>query len=295
MKKILLVISMLLNIHLYADSNNEELASNNSSNMLTASVYTLVNELYTQRCENQEMDGCYELGVLYGEGKGVDKNITKANELWAKACDAGHAEGCFKLGTSYQRGRGVKRDSDIADKLWVKACNKGNAEACYNHAELVSQGHPSYEDFFEPYKKACDGGIAEACLIASPLYKNNNYYNKNNNNKLIPREQYMANKRYRENLFIKACTLGSAKGCYRAATSIRHLSVDEKLAYAILSCDGGDSYGCTEAATVYGNYKHNMPKQLEFSKKACDFNYGSGNQCRFYRQLLDLVKKGVLK
>ncbi len=40
------------------------------------------------------MNGCYNLGVLYANGDGVREDKVKAKELFGKACDGGDDYGC---------------------------------------------------------------------------------------------------------------------------------------------------------------------------------------------------------
>ncbi|WP_414736066.1 tetratricopeptide repeat protein [Helicobacter pylori] len=41
--------------------------------------------------------GCFNLGVLYYNGKGVEKDLTKAYQLYSKACKLGDQEACKTL------------------------------------------------------------------------------------------------------------------------------------------------------------------------------------------------------
>jgi len=49
----------------------------------------------TQRLANQgDARAQYDLGVMYGEGKGVRQNYNTAKEWFGKACDNGYQKGC---------------------------------------------------------------------------------------------------------------------------------------------------------------------------------------------------------
>ncbi len=74
--------------------------------------------------------GCYNLGVDYTNGLGVEKNPATAVPLYRKACDGGQAAGCSNLGVLYDEGSGVEKDSAVAVGLYKRACDCGNAESC---------------------------------------------------------------------------------------------------------------------------------------------------------------------
>jgi hypothetical protein len=52
--------------------------------------------------------------------------------LYQKACDGGDAQGCFNLGVMYENGRGVTKDQAKAAQLYQKACDGGDAQGCEN-------------------------------------------------------------------------------------------------------------------------------------------------------------------
>ena len=48
-------------------------------------------------CENNMPTACFELGELYREGTGVDKNLSVAEGYYNKSCDGGFKKGCIEL------------------------------------------------------------------------------------------------------------------------------------------------------------------------------------------------------
>ena len=48
------------------------------------------------------MYGCYNLGTIYANGNGVEKDFGKAAELFKKACDGGNMHGCRSLDIIYR-------------------------------------------------------------------------------------------------------------------------------------------------------------------------------------------------
>ena len=76
------------------------------------------------------MLGCSNLGFMYNNGNGVEKNEQKAAELYKKACNGGEMNGCYNLGLMYADGNGVEKDLSKAVELFKKACNGGNMHGC---------------------------------------------------------------------------------------------------------------------------------------------------------------------
>ena len=64
-------------------------------------------ELYKKACDGGKMSGCYNLGVMYTNGNGVEKDLGKAAQLYKKACNGGEMLGCRNLGIMYDNGNGV--------------------------------------------------------------------------------------------------------------------------------------------------------------------------------------------
>ena len=63
----------------------------------------------------------------------------KAAQLYAKACDMGNGGGCYKLGNLYAQGRGVKEDKNAAEKYLKKACDMEPELACERYKEFIQR------------------------------------------------------------------------------------------------------------------------------------------------------------
>ena len=53
-----------------------------------------------------------------------------ATQLYTKSCDDGYGLGCDNLGEMYRDGVGVQRDTSEALTLFQKGCNLGEPSAC---------------------------------------------------------------------------------------------------------------------------------------------------------------------
>lgn len=45
-------------------------------------------------CDGEDNEGCFNLGVIYEKGEGVEKNYQKALDFYDRACDLGNNLGC---------------------------------------------------------------------------------------------------------------------------------------------------------------------------------------------------------
>jgi len=69
-----------------------------------------------------------------------NKDYSKAFQEWKAAADAGQAEAQFDLGVLYAQGRGVQRDLTVAERWYRKAAEQGNAEAEFALGQMYSRG-----------------------------------------------------------------------------------------------------------------------------------------------------------
>ena len=98
-----------------------------------------VSDLYALACENGEMKGCVNLGVLYFVGDGVEKNQKKAKKLFNKACKYRYPEGCYQLGTIYKRGAdNIKRNYKKARLFYARGCMLRLTKSCDQY-DLVKE------------------------------------------------------------------------------------------------------------------------------------------------------------
>ena len=71
----------------------------------------------------------YNLGVMYGNGNGVEKNYSKAIKWWNLAADQGNDKAQYSLGVMYEDGKGVEKNLKTAKKWFQLASNQGLAKA----------------------------------------------------------------------------------------------------------------------------------------------------------------------
>jgi len=71
----------------------------------------------------------YNLGLMYGKGKGIVKDDSKAIKWWKLAADQGDGKAQTNLGWMYEKGRGVNQDDQEAIKWYQLASDQGVAKA----------------------------------------------------------------------------------------------------------------------------------------------------------------------
>jgi len=71
----------------------------------------------------------YNLGVMYGNGRGVAKDYSKAIKWWNLAADQGNGKAQYNLGLMHEKGKGVKKNLKKAKKWFQLASNQGLAKA----------------------------------------------------------------------------------------------------------------------------------------------------------------------
>jgi TPR repeat protein len=73
----------------------------------------------------------FRLGVLYGNGDGVDIDHDKAVEWFSQAARQGHENALITLAWMYANGTGVEADEKRARELYLLAADHGSAKAQY--------------------------------------------------------------------------------------------------------------------------------------------------------------------
>jgi TPR repeat protein len=89
----------------------------------------------------------FELGAVYHDGTGEEKDFKKAIEWFTKAANQGDVRAQFNIGVMYYMGESVKQDFDIARGWFEKAAAKNNARAEFNLGVMYYRGEGVKQDF----------------------------------------------------------------------------------------------------------------------------------------------------
>jgi len=113
----------------------------------------------------------FDLGVLYAQGLGVQRDLTVAERWYRKAAEQGNAEAEFALGQMYSRGWGVPRDE--ADALrWFQMANSPDSDGPATDWSVI-EGYGVQQDQKQAaywYELAAQKGHAEAQYNLGRLY-----------------------------------------------------------------------------------------------------------------------------
>lgn len=72
-----------------------------------------------------DVNASYGMGLLYGNGFGVDMNDELALKYYGFAAENGHAEAQFNLAVMHQNGWGVPQSDETANKWYALAAEQG--------------------------------------------------------------------------------------------------------------------------------------------------------------------------
>lgn len=126
------VISILMvwSVMAFSGTLDEAYKAHNSGD------YTRAVELFENACEQNIAPGCFNLGIMYYKGRGIQKDYAKSAKFLEKTCALEGKVGCYILGTMYTKGEGVKKDFTQAKAFFKKACELGLRDGCENYKTL---------------------------------------------------------------------------------------------------------------------------------------------------------------
>ncbi len=81
------------------------------------------------RAERGDAEAQCEIGLMYGEGDGVAKDVDQAVKWITKSAEQGYAKAQFFLGVIYHEGLDVPQDQDRGIEWLSKASQQGNGPA----------------------------------------------------------------------------------------------------------------------------------------------------------------------
>ena len=140
MKRILVLFVVVLLVVLFSIGFSKDITELGNE-AYEKGDYQKAAQLYQKTCDSGIAEGCYNLGVLYADGQGVNQDYQKAAQLYQKACDGGDAEGCYNLGLLYGNGQGVRQNFSTAKQYYGKACDLGLQLGCDNYRKINEKGY----------------------------------------------------------------------------------------------------------------------------------------------------------
>ena len=91
--------------------------------------YQAAYEEWLPLAELGDAEAQYNLGVMYDEGAGIEKDLVKAAGWFRKAADQGFIDAQTNLGMMYYYGQGIPRDHAEAARWFKRAASQGDHEA----------------------------------------------------------------------------------------------------------------------------------------------------------------------
>ena len=91
--------------------------------------YQAAYEEWLPLAELGDAEAQYNLGVMYDEGAGIEKDLVKAAAWYRKAADQGFIDAQTNLGMMYYYGQGIPRDHAEAARWFKRAASQGDHEA----------------------------------------------------------------------------------------------------------------------------------------------------------------------
>lgn len=99
-----------------------------------------------------DVNACYGMGLLYGNGFGVDLNDELALKYYLFAAEKGHAEAQYSLGIMHQNGWGVPIDEEAGVKWYLLAADQGIVGAQLALGRVYAMDFTDKYDAVEAYK-----------------------------------------------------------------------------------------------------------------------------------------------
>jgi TPR repeat protein len=87
--------------------------------------YATAMRLYQSAAAGGNAYAMYSIGLIYFEGKGVDRSYINAMKWYKQAAEKGYPQAQHAMGSMYEQGQGVKRDIAEAAKWYNLSANQG--------------------------------------------------------------------------------------------------------------------------------------------------------------------------
>lgn len=222
-------------------------------------MYQRAHALLAPSCPG-DAGGCYVLGWLYDEGRGVAKDPKRAIDAYRNGCTSGSGDACTQLA---ERLDGNK-DVDGANDALEKACNRyDNGDACRRLAERLATANKDRDRAFALAQRACTLDPAHCGTLGE-----------------LHRVGYgvTANATEATRLYKVACEAGGywcEQFGQRAHDGVG-MAADDTAALAAVErgCKGGDAKSCQVGANILIGTKTDDARAFTLATMGCDYKRG---------------------
>jgi uncharacterized protein len=161
-------IFIIATVSLFANDFNQAVEDYNSGGYIKA-----LNTFYTL-AKKDDAKAQYNVGLIYANGKGVQKDLAKAKKWYEKAAKQGNGPAQYNLAQLYHMAgeKGTHR-YEKARYWYEKAVEAGIMQAYNNLASLYMEGKGVKQDqqkAFELFRKAASMGDSSAQVNVAVLY-----------------------------------------------------------------------------------------------------------------------------
>lgn len=111
----------------------------------SAGDYATALSEWQELADSGDANASYGMGLMYGNGFGVDMLDDQAIKYYTAAADQGHADAQFNLAVMIQNGWGVPQSDEKANEWYLLAANQGVTAA------QISLGRYYSMDFLESF------------------------------------------------------------------------------------------------------------------------------------------------
>lgn len=111
----------------------------------SAGDYATALSEWQELADSGDANAAYGMGLMYGNGFGVDMLDDQAIKYYTAAADQGHADAQFNLAVMIQNGWGVPQSDEKANEWYLLAANQGVTAA------QISLGRYFSMDFLESF------------------------------------------------------------------------------------------------------------------------------------------------
>jgi TPR repeat protein len=114
--------------------------------------YTAALSEWQDLADAGDPNACYGMGLLYGNGFGVDMNDDLALKYYRVAAEKGHAEAQYSLGIMHQNGWGLPINEEEGIKWYLLAADQGVVGAQLALGRIYGMDYSEKFDAVEAYK-----------------------------------------------------------------------------------------------------------------------------------------------
>lgn len=134
--------------------------------------------LWKPLAESGDARARYNLGLMFQQGLGIEKNPQQARLLFEAAAKQGDADAQYQLGFIYYQGQGVFRSNQEALYWWGQATAQQHPRAQYNLGVFYAYGigvKTDHQKAIELWRAAAEQGEHEAIKVMIRIHQNGEF------------------------------------------------------------------------------------------------------------------------